>query len=153
MAGGTEVSYETTSEEAQRLIATAIANEPRLTHFGIGVYEERQRRRTEGDVAVNAAIEIERGKLLGAVDEVRAAADWIKRQRPVKAFNTRHTSYGYKHAVERWWRDRGVGVYVANGSFIAAAIGLGWDAKVDPSSPNVLFKFSEQSVSAPTLDA
>jgi len=99
---------------------------------------------------VTSGAEIERGReeLRGAVAEVQAAADWIKRQSATKSFNTRHTSYGYKHAVERWWRARGVGVYVANGAFIAAAIGLGWDARIDRASPNVQFRFSEKTVNA-----
>lgn len=138
--------YETTEEEARTLIESALAKDPRLTHFGIGVFDEDMRRHEEGDEPVDADIAKEREHLRTAIAEVQRAADWIKRQDSTARYNTRHNSYGYKHAVERWWRDRGApdgNPYVANGAFIAAAIGLGWEAKVD--GPNARFKFSERT--------
>ncbi|KYF96113.1 hypothetical protein BE20_04475 [Sorangium cellulosum] len=108
-------------------------------------------------VAARAAIDamehefqLEQAALAEHSEEITACADWIKRQRPIASYNVRHTSYGYKHSVERWFDERGgPHLYVANGSFIAAALGLGFEAKLDhPRSPNVHFKFSERTVKA-----
>jgi hypothetical protein len=66
------------------------------------------------------------------------------------SYNTHATSYGYKHTVERWIDNRGgPHLYVANGSFIAAALGLGFKPKLtDWSSPNAYFQFSQRTVNA-----
>ncbi|MDC3956273.1 hypothetical protein KEG38_20600 [Polyangium jinanense] len=92
-----------------------------------------------------------RAALAEHLEELAACADWIKRQRPIASYNVRHTSYGYKHSVERWFDERGgPHLYVANGSFIAAALGLGFEAKLNNAGPpNVHFKFSERTVKAP----
>jgi hypothetical protein len=42
---------------------------------------------------------------------------WLAKVTLIQSFNSRHTSYRYKHMVERW-----AGRYVSNGAFIAAAI-------------------------------
>jgi hypothetical protein len=77
--------------------------------------------------------------------EIAAAADWIKLQQPTKVFNLRRTSYSYKHAVEDWLTARGVGMHIPNGAFIAAAIGLGFEAKTPQRvSLNAYFKFSNR---------
>jgi hypothetical protein len=136
--------YETSAAEAQRLIEATLKAEPQLTAFGIGIYGERMKRRERGAAAVAQEFTAERAELRTLVEHVQSCADWIKRQVPIKSFNDRHTSYGYKHMVEEWWDARGHSVYVTNGAFIAAAVGLGWEAKHD--GPNALFKFSEDSV-------
>jgi hypothetical protein len=101
--------------------------------------------------AIERGFQHDRAELAEHLEEIAACADWIKRQRPITSYNTRHSSYGYKHSVERWLDERGgPHLYIANGSFIAAALGLGFEAKPDhPGSPNVHFKFSERTVKAP----
>lgn len=67
---------------------------------------------------------------------------WLASVTLIKSFNTRHTSYGYKHMVERW-----AGRYISNGAFIAAAIALKIPIRRShPRSPNVVLPLSEKSV-------
>lgn len=136
---------ETGEDEAQTLLEHALAIEPRLTHFGIGLFDERRRR--QAGAQLDDEFTKQRAQLATRLDEIAASADWIKRQRPIASFNRSHNSYGYKHRVERWFRERGEPTYVSNGSFIAAALGLGYEGKLEhPSSPNVCFRFSERTV-------
>ena len=146
---------ETTVKEARELLARALEHEPRLTHFGIGVFEEGRRRQEaaksgNGIDAINREFQEERLALAKHLDEIAACADWIKRQRRIVSFNLKHTSYGYKHLVERWFAGRGPYQYVANGSFIAAALGLGFDGMLSsPDSPNLHFQLSQRTVKQP----
>lgn len=145
---------QTTKAEAAVLLEKALGKEPRLTHFGIGVYDELRRRRDArrnvgDDVEIDRELERGRAALWSHLDEIAASADWIRLQRRIATHNNRQTSYGYKHAVERWFRARDSYQYVANGSFIAAALGLGFQPKpASFDSPNVLFPFSNRTVKA-----
>jgi hypothetical protein len=67
---------------------------------------------------------------------------WLALVTLIKSFNSRHTSYGYKHMVERW-----AGRYVCNGAFIAAAIAFKIPIRRShQKSPNVILPLSEKSV-------
>jgi hypothetical protein len=67
---------------------------------------------------------------------------WLSEVLRIKTFNQKHTSYGYKHMVERWANR-----YVCNGAFIAAAIALKIPIqRSHPRSPNVLLPISEKWV-------
>lgn len=150
-------SIATTRSEAETILKKALELEPRLTHFGLGIYDENKRRveafrRSQSVQDLDDEFARERQELHEHLDEIAACADWIKRQTRIKTFNTHSTSYSYKHSVERWFRGRpGPYVYVANGSFIAAALGLGFPLKPSsPSSPNAYFQFSRRGVR--TLD-
>jgi hypothetical protein len=114
------------------------------------------------------------GDLEKCLPEIALCADWVKRLRPIRSINWRRTSYDYKHMVESWGKRREkagdpVPVYVQNGSFIAAAVGLGYrveranlilepapssflgfTGRYGPSgrSPNTCFNFSETTVRA-----
>ena len=69
---------------------------------------------------------------------------WLANVARIKSFNAKHTSYGYKHMVERW-----AGRYVCNGAFIAAAIALNIPIRRShPRSPNVFLPLSEKSVAS-----
>jgi len=146
---------ETTVEEARDLLAQALKKEPRLTYFGVGIFGEGRRRREaarsgNGTEAIDREFQEERLALAKHLDEIAACADWVKRQRRIASFNLKHTSYGYKHLVERWFQGGGPYQYVSNGSFIAAALGLGFDGKPDsPVSPNLHFQFSQRTVKTP----
>jgi len=146
-------AIETTRAEAEAMLRKALELEPLLTHFGLGIFDEGKRRREavkSGKSTRELDVEFERDRLglHEHLDEIAASADWIKRQVRIKTFNTHSTSYGYKHMVERWFRDKGgPHVYVANGSFIAAALGLGYSIKRSgPSSPNAFFQFSRRGI-------
>lgn len=138
---------ETAPRAAQLLLRYALKKEPRLTHFGIGVYQHTP----DGRMALvcrGTEFDKQRNDLNDHLDEIAASADWIKRQHRTKAFNPA-TSYGYKHEVEDWFSKRGHHQYVANGSFIAAALGLGFDGRdAGWSSPNLCFQFSKKTVRA-----
>ena len=80
------------------------------------------------------------------LDEVETCARWLEQQTKIKSINRKHTSYGYKHSVERWvdsYSD--VHQYISNGAVIAAAVGLGFDVKrQNPGSPNAAINISER---------
>lgn len=150
---GWHPSIETTRVEAEAILKKALELEPRLTHFGLGIYDENKKRieaarRGQSVQVLDDEFARERQELHEHLVEIAASADWIKRQTRIKTFNTHSTSYGYKHSVERWFRGRpGPYVYVANGSFIAAALGLGFPLKPSsPSSPNAYFQFSQRGI-------
>jgi hypothetical protein len=48
----------------------------------------------------------------------------------VQTVNMRMSSYGHKHRVESWCRRHGHHEYIANGSFIVAAVGLGFPFRI-----------------------
>ncbi len=76
--------------------------------------------------------------------QVALCRAWLERNATHRhTINTRHSSYGLKHAVERDSNSGGRREYVSNGSFICAAIDLGY--KCVPCSwcsPNVYFAIS-----------
>lgn len=77
-----------------------------------------------------------------ALDQFETCKRWLENVTKIKSFNTNHTSYGYKHMVERWAKR-----YVCNGSFIAAAIALNIPIRRSHRlSPNVLLPISEKSI-------
>jgi hypothetical protein len=146
---------ETSPEEARLLLERARATVPRLTHFGLGVGgEARRRREAHQDPKAHAALEEEfrtkRAALKEHLEAIAACADWIKCQRRTVAFNRTSTSYGYKHQVEHWIDARGgPHLYIGNGSFIAAAVGLGFEYRAAaPTSPNAFFQFSRRTLRA-----
>ncbi|MFZ5896875.1 MAG: hypothetical protein ACOY0T_37810 [Myxococcota bacterium] len=141
---------ETSDAEARKLLSVALKKVPRLTHFGIGVFDERAKIRKGGQGSIQQEFERERALLGERLDEIAMCADWVKRQRRIGRYNMKNTSYGYKHVVERWVDRRGgPHMYVSNGSFIAAAAGLGFEPKEVPGSPNVYFQFSVETVKNP----
>jgi hypothetical protein len=72
------------------------------------------------------------------------AADRVKHLTPIQTVCTRLNSDGFKNRVERWCAREGYIESIANGAFIAAAVGLGFTFRV--YAPNVCFGFSIDSV-------
>jgi len=74
-------------------------------------------------------------------DEVALCKQWLEQHvKPRKSINLRgNSSYGWKHRVEHWSETFGPHRYVANGSFIQAAIDLGY--KYVQDGPNARFNF------------
>lgn len=145
----------TTREEAERILRRALEVEPRLTYAGLGVGDPYSRGywmpgQGPGTPEIRKAFEEARAELWKHLEEIAACADWVRLQRPISSFNLSHHSYGYKHTVERWVEDHGgPHLYIANGSFIAAAVGMGFDARqTAPGSPNACFRFSRKTVKA-----
>ena len=129
---------------ARGLVQVAIEREPRVTAFGLGVYDQSKKTAD----AIDKEFKQDRAYLLSdaGLDEVEACARWLDLQLRTKTFNRQHTSYGYKHNVERWSgrvlkNDR----HICNGALIAAALGMGFDFKPDHGgSPNVWLNLSER---------
>ena len=141
----------TTIGEARVLLENALARNARLTAFGIGIGAEQGRRRVaraEGrsEKELDREFVAERAELADLLQAIASSADWIRGKALIKTYNRGRSSYGYKHDVERWIETRGgPHHYVSNGAFIAAALGLGLEAKLtSPDSPNVYFKFSRR---------
>ena len=94
------------------------AKYPELTGFGLG-----------GEGAIEP-------------EQVQTCIEWLLAHDALdrrKTINTKFTSYGLKHMVER-----ATGQYVSNGAFICAALYLGYKMKRSRlSSPNVYFNIRE----------
>tara|TARA_Y100000034_G_C6560073_1_gene242332 strand:- start:53 stop:466 length:414 start_codon:yes stop_codon:yes gene_type:complete len=86
---------------------------------------------------------IEGGNILNRPKEFKAICDFLNKNiGHIKTVNTRDSSYGLKHTIER-----AIGHYVTNGMFIAAA--LACDYKMDYISdygPNALFAMSRKDL-------
>jgi hypothetical protein len=125
-----------TPTEAASLIENAIAKVPNLTYFGVGLY----RPETFDAAATTAAITAGQAQLRAAVHEVALCAEWLAGIGATKRAWRDGTSYGFKHGVMNWLRQQGRPSYISNGSFIAAAVGLGYPCAVQ--QPNVVFGLS-----------
>jgi hypothetical protein len=101
-----------------------------ITEIGL-VSEAYRRKNAKGDQSYLDREPVE--------SEVMCCIDWIDQYTtPRKTANTRTSSYGLKHVVEKW-----AGTYISNGAFILAAKRKGVKiVPFDPSSPNVWFCLS-----------
>lgn len=116
----------TASDEARLIIAKSMLMEPRLTYFGIGVYDESSKSRRQVDAETKEL----RHKLRQAVREVVACEDFLVKQFRTKAVTRHYSSYKLKHIVEGLY-----GFYIPNGALCAAAIGMGFKYRID--GPNL----------------
>ena len=68
--------------------------------------------------------------------EIAKADEWLRLQPRTKTINTRTaTSYGLKHVVENWYRNKyGGNGYLCNGCFLMAAHRLGFKMKGRPGN-------------------
>lgn len=130
----------------RRILIKVVNEEPRLTAHGLGVYDEQRLLREKREE------EFRRGRedLFKLTNGFKQACMWLSLQERTKNINPKGgTSYALKHAVERWGRKmfghKSSGV--PNGSFIAAAIHLGFKYKpIGESSPNVYLNISRNKV-------
>ncbi|WP_324956729.1 hypothetical protein [Oligoflexus sp.] len=118
----------------QLRLAIVMKKEPLLNNFGIGV----------AGVAhwddYWATLVKRRADLRASHSRIEETARWLGVFiKPIKTINTRSSSYGLKHRVERE-----IG-YITNGVFIAAAMIAGYPYRTHDGSPNVYFGMSEQS--------
>ncbi len=105
----------------EALARKAIELEPRLTAFGLGIYA-----RHRGDVEVEFIRARDRLLSREGLLVIALCAQWLRDRHA----SGERGSYGLKHEVENHY-----GVYVTNGSLIAAALGMGLKYRVD--GPNV----------------
>ena len=73
-------------------------------------------------------------------EHVRMCEDWINRFAKIQSTYSDDSSYGLKHDVERFY-----GEYVTNGSFIQAALNMGYKVKKNGggvNNPNACFNMS-----------
>jgi hypothetical protein len=105
-----------TSDEATRAIEAAKAAMPELTTWGVGIKDDRREFSGPG---------------------VATAIAFLRQC--TKTNDPRFSSYGLKHAAERWGKQHGLESYVTNGELIAAAIYLGFkiEKAMDRQNPNV----------------
>ena len=118
------------------MASNAVRELPNLTPFGVSVHYTYHRR---GNDAVAAEIRKQQAELFTehSLTMVACCSDWIHDH--TAEINGRRSSYYYKHLVEQHRRDNGdLDPYVHNGCFIAAALGLGFNWKID--GPNVIFR-------------
>lgn len=136
----------TSAADAARFRDVAMAWAPELTACGvIHRYYKQPLLEREG-IAYETLLRRDREAFRQPdyLEQIAASADWIRRQPTVKT--ARVSSYTLKHDVENWFERRGSPVYVANGAFIAAAIGLGVPHHYGDRTPNWRFGFSTSRV-------
>lgn len=121
------------TSRARDLVDKALSIYPKLKRHGLNTYSD--------DPAKDSDLYSDE-----FLDEVETCARWLEKQTKIKTVNRKHTSYGYKHSVERWvdsYSD--VHQYISNGAVIAAAVGLGFDVvRQNPGSPNAAINISEK---------
>ena len=125
---------------AAALIERAIAKVPTLTYFGVGIYK-----RPASEAAASEAIAAGQAKLRAAVHEVEQCVAWLSGVRAVRTIQRFPSSYTFKHSVEGWLRRQGRPAYIANGAFVAAAVGTG-RYPFAIQEPNVCFGFSSKDL-------
>jgi hypothetical protein len=130
----------------------ALAKEPYLIDFGIWCSSHRDRKRTAKEN--KETFEGQRSSFSnGGFREFGVCCEWLKGCVRRKTVNASISSYTLKHMVEAWAKKSGRDdYYVSNGSFIAAAIHMGFAYKEDFDSPNVRFNISKKSPAIVALE-
>ena len=111
---------------------------PTLTYSGFSHWNPSRKTKSE----YNKEFMNDRKSLSNAENEVTICLNWLKLVNKIKTINN-YNSYGLKHVVERWTHPR---EYIANGSFIVAAIIAGFDVKYNTRTLNACFNISQKSI-------
>lgn len=125
-------------------IRTVMERWPTLNHFGFEVSPQAKK-------PYHIALAENRELLAKAVDECNRAAQFLRHVDKRKTINSKAgSSYGLKHQVEYFSRARSGDStrndYVANGSFICAALHLGFEVRATHlGGPNVHLNVSSRS--------
>lgn len=125
-------------------IRTVMERWPTLNHFGFEVSARAEK-------PYHIALAENRERLAAAVDECNRAAHFLRYVEKRKTINPKAgSSYGLKHQVEYFSRalsgDSTSNNYVANGSFICAALFLGFEVRATHlGGPNVHLNISSRS--------
>lgn len=126
-------------------IRAVMEKHPELTHYGRGIFRDHRKMSWEERTA---KFNEEREKLSRAVEECNRAIQFLMHAEKRKTINYGRTSYGLKHRVEHYMKNRPdvENYYVANGSFICAAVHMGFKfVPASAGSPNVCLNISERS--------
>lgn len=143
----TEAVVRTKFTVERAAIEAVMTKEPNLTHFGFGVFDSHKK---TPEVRKSELAEGRQSMLTAhAVDEFMRACEYLARRGKRATISKSGTSYGLKHAAERYHRNKdGNGDnYIANGMLIAAAVHLGF--KVRPVGPNAYLNIAAERTSAP----
>jgi len=128
--------------ETREALLDLMAKEPQLTSFGFGIYNGLP---LDLKIRDNEYAKC-REELRTDTERISVLMHWLREHiRPRKTINRQHSSYGLKHYVERYFQAKGAPIYVPNGSFIAAALLVGYSCRRYPGSPNPDFGMSERS--------
>jgi hypothetical protein len=91
----------------------------------------------------------EREELYKLGNEIEYCIEYLQFANRIKSINYKKNSYGYKHRVEKWIKEKyDKHVYISNGSFIIAALILGFKMtknKLNPSF-NISNKFNNDLI-------
>lgn len=79
------------------------------------------------------------------INEIKYCENILKNITEKKIFNKKHSSYGYKHLLERFYTTG----YISNGALIKAAQNLGFS--ISANGLNAYFKFSKKDLKTALL--
>jgi hypothetical protein len=134
----------TTHEEARLLLTKALEAIPNLTYYGVGIPEQPKVYQEKGIEFIKEETAKLQAEMERHLDEIAICADWIKQVKPTKTVRSGSYSNGFKDRVEDWCRKKGSSRYISNGSFIAAAVGLGFRFTI--TGRNAAFNISEKAM-------
>jgi len=119
---------------------------PTLNSFGFGVFDSG----VISKVEVAKQIVTGQSYIVENLQEVRLVASILLSINKRQSINTKLSSYRLKHWVERLFNGptsyAGYPVYISNGSFIVAAILMGFNIKREHGSPSAWFNVSSKSI-------
>jgi hypothetical protein len=130
--------YPTAIAEAKIAIAAAKDACPHLTTEGIGAQPFGH--------LVFSGPQFEEARNDFDPEQVATAIFFLRRCRLTRSRATRLSSYGLKHAAERWGKAAGMAPYVSNGELIAAALYLGFPVEFSTTSVNALVGVDKRSL-------
>src|SRR5262249_8152175 len=120
-------------------IAKVIQREPRLTAFGLGIFEYPGQKPPSHHPLYEAFL-ADQERLLNAAWRCTGICAWLNGVWPRQTINPNAYSYGLKHLCEQE-----MGLYVTNGQLITACIHIGLAyAQETPRSPSVCFNISSR---------
>ena len=122
------------------LLEDLMVREPYLSAFGFGLYREDRKKPRAEQVRILARY---RDQLRASTEDIGWTVTWLRENiAPIQTINSRHSSYGLKHIAETTSPNR----YLTNGTFITAAMILGYKWRRFSNGPNASFAMSEGSI-------
>ena len=113
----------------------AIKANPTLTTHGFGV-----------DSGQEESFDIERAKLSDCYNEALKCEEFLSLcKRTVHPHTSLGSSYGFKHAVERYTDQEGNHLYIPEGALILAALHLGFKMKPKEGTTSVYLNISKKT--------
>ena len=120
-----------TKEEFENVITA----HPTLTIQGFGVDEGQEQ-----------SFDIERDKLLNCYNEALVCEEFLDLcRRTINPHTSLGSTYGFKHAVERYAKKQGNDLYIPEGVLILAALHLGFKMKPKEGTTSVYLNISKKT--------